>query len=227
LYPKLEHLKFNAFSNLIYGAKGLLWYNYGLVPAPTCPVGSAAINAYRDTTWNPARNKVRKVGKQKEACESYIAAAATDKTIYMRLRQVNLEVKNMGPYLMRSNWVATVHGSAMDPESREPDLPVITGQTPYLTTDVKPEAHITVGLLKDTLNPRTGYLAVFNKDIKDKRHVELSMKGCPRISIANKQTGDLTGSRNLSGFSTACKGGHAEIRFNLDPGDMALVVLNY
>lgn len=135
-YPTDANLRFNAYSNLTYGAKGILWYTYD-IPTTNC---------------NPAVI----------TCETFNATASNDNTIYNRLTAINQEMRNMGPTLMRLNWQTTVHGSATDPFSGETELPTVNASTPVMANE---DTHdqIAIGIHNHMDNGRN-YLTFFNKD---------------------------------------------------------------
>jgi hypothetical protein len=84
-------MRYSAFSPLLYGAKGIIWYTYEK------PDG---ISYFSPT-------------------DSLVVNHAT----YDVLKNVNSELRRMGPTLMKLTWEITVHGAATDPNSSEPTLP--------------------------------------------------------------------------------------------------------
>jgi hypothetical protein len=207
LHPTQTHLRFNAFSHILHGARGIMWYNYGRNPdTAACPTTTSAINAYRDAS-----------GKQKTLCERYWTSADNHSGLYSDLQAVNLEIKNMDSTLMRMRWEAVVHGASTDPASGETGLPVVQSGTPVLSSGAALDASTVVGIFSDTGDAKIKYLAVFNKDLESGHGTYLQIRGCRAIEVMNKSTGDFE-----PAYGFFCNNGNSSLSVSLDPGDLQL-----
>jgi hypothetical protein len=190
-------LRYNAFTHICYGSKGIIWFNYER-PAARCPA-------------NPTRT-----------CEDYRTGAAnTDATVYSRVSQINLEMQNMSPILMQLNWNTTVHGVEHDPLSNEADLPTISSSTPVLAQfNLDPQVAIGVHTHRTDGNP---YLTILNKNINlSKANVPIVVKGICQAYLFNKSNSTWSN----AGVSINFANNTTTFRVNLAAGDMALVSVN-
>ncbi len=163
-FPTDANLRFNAYSQLAYGAKGMMWYTWDM---PT-------------TSCNPAV----------VSCETFNYSASNNPVIYGRLQAINKEMANMGPTLMRLKFVSAVHGAATDPYSGESALPIINASTPVMNNE---DTHdeIAIGIHKHLDNGRN-YLTFFNKDWQNSKTLWFSTKGFNDLYLFNKSTSAWT-----------------------------------
>lgn len=190
-------LRYNAFTHICYGSKGIIWFNYER-PNARCPA-------------NPT-----------STCEDYRTGAAnTDATVYSRVSQINLEMQNMSPTLMQLNWNTTVHGASTDPLSGETDLATISASTPVLAQfNLDPQVAIGVHTHRSAGNP---YLTILNKNFNSaKTNVPIVLRGICQVYIFNKANSTWS----AAGVSANFANNTTTFNVNLPAGDMALVNIN-
>ena len=193
ILPTDAMLRYNAFSQIIYGAKGIIWFTYEL-PGIRCPS-------------NPTTT-----------CEHYIKSPNSDDTLYNRVREVNLAITNMGPTLMQLNWITTVHGSDTDPDSGENELPTVNSSTPVLDmTDFEDEIAIGIHTHRQT---GQNYLTVFNKSLANAhKNIQLTTRGYGQPYAFDKTHATWTRIPQVINQAE----GSTSFSISLQPGDIELI----
>jgi len=168
-----EKLKYSAFAPLIYGAKGIIWFTY-------------------DTPCNPKNNNcltdTLTGWVDKDAILDY-KGNKTEK--YEQVKNINAQLKAMGPVLIKLNWLETVHGSDINNFDinhtisvwLENNLPTVNDATPVLSdigiinpsgAPFENEKNIAVGIFNESQG--ADYLLVFNKDLFGFRSIILEFE---------------------------------------------------
>jgi hypothetical protein len=107
-YPTELILRFYASSNLMYGAKGIIWYTY------TKQGALSGANIY-----NPMKE------------DFGVKAASNDSVIYNNLKKINGEIVKMARVLLKLEWQRTIHGDNTDPSTKESFLEICDTNTPF------------------------------------------------------------------------------------------------
>lgn len=181
--PQEKHLRYNAFTNVAYGAKGIIWFTYG---TPS------------DYTKTPENSTA----------------------LYNDIKAVNAELETMGHVVMGLEWLETVHGYEVDPETQEGGLntieqgtPVFADANPLTGSDIRP---VMVGIHRG--GPHH-YLTVLNKDLDDINTTTYRVDGKQALHLFDKSSGRwsrLEGVYDPTAESTA-------FTLTIDPCDMELV----
>ncbi len=185
-FPKINILKYNVYSYLCYGAKGILYFCY----------------------QNPFANGYH-----------YAASDYNDngRIIYNNLKTVNSEIKFMGPELLKLQWVTTIHGSSIDPNSQERDLPTLTDPNNLVIEKIassdNSEGTCCIGTFK---NESKNYIMVMNKDIEEQHTYTIDFKSDnPNVWKHNK----------TDEYWTRQHGSSTSLELTIKPGDMELIAL--
>jgi len=190
LLPEEKHLRYSAFSYVVYGAKGIMWFTYG-------PVNSAEY----ENTIDGGKNNNKKLNN-----------------LYEGVSNVNLELKKMGPTLMRLKWIETIHGAQTDPITFEKNLPTLTENHFLLTSNNNIGDKMAIGIHEDT---NLSYMTIWNKDYTASIPTTetLEYAGWRKPYVMDKKTGiwaKVSSSYNANSMTTTFK-------ISVEPGDMELV----
>lgn len=194
-------LRFNAYSNLVYGAKGVMWYTY-------------------DTENNPIRNPQRVEPFKIQDGPDYYHENCLDwdgnKTYkYDIVADINNTISKMGPTLMDLTWLETIHGDSLNNYGKFPDpkaaLPTVNDRTPVLSS-VQENDTLAVGIFEGKDNKN--YLMILNKDVDEYNVYKLGLKSSKLAYKFNKNTGS---------FETYSYGDTLGIL--VKPGDIELIKL--
>jgi hypothetical protein len=209
------HLRSEAFSFVIYNAKGILWYSYHYPnasnPPPISPWASNPL-------WGQS--------------ERYTNYPSNNSVIRDEVQKINLRLSRMGNVLLKLNWLTTVHGNSVDPEIDEPYLPVIKETTPVLYQKARIKAieagkdasrrwsddSLAVGIFEDG---KFNYLAVMNKSLINTNRSKYNVKGNVYPYISNRTTGTW----DLMKRHYKKEPGLTSFELQIIPGDMELIWL--
>ena len=209
-YPADTLLRYYASSFLLYGAKGIIWYTYGLQDTtPSSKPGSC---------WSKA-------------------APESDPALYAVLKNLNAEIKRMGPVFMKLSWQKTLHGTRIDPSSGEINLDTLTPASAPFYGDAKSalgaghgKDSIAIGVFKDSSG--LYYLAIMNKSVFfDKNTKSWSgLKNAPVITVTHKlfprQFDKSSGGWKALSRTYNPKNNVTSFTVEVNPGDMQLVWLS-
>jgi hypothetical protein len=216
--PKLTPAIFRheAYSFIVYGAKGIMWYSYNYPNETEPPL---------ITSWES--------NKLWGSSEKYSDFPSNNPLIRNTVQEINNELHNMGSVLLLLNWRQTVHGASVDPEIKEPLLDVISNKTPvfYKTlTRAAIEAGSTAGSTwsDDSLaigifeKNNSSFLAIMNKSLINTNCSKYNVRGDVYPYIFNKRSGGWSLLErkynkllNMTSFET-----------KIIPGDLELVSLS-
>ena len=172
-------MRFMCNVPIIYGAKGLIWFEY----SSECHAGNHCDSCGKDEGlgWYYRNALVDEHGKKT--------------VLYDSVRCINDTISKIGPHLMGLQWLATVHGSDTNnirawvarygtsgtkPELGHPEggLQVITPATPIVASiddSLKAPQNWALGIFCGKKD-RYYYLIVLNKDIYHSRTITLTFK---------------------------------------------------
>jgi hypothetical protein len=152
---------------LIYGAKGIIWYNwYNWSCRPqNFPPNSSDTSIPYHIAYSPMRDSIR---------------------------ALNGELGKMSTILTRLTWIKTVHGTAKDPQSGETGLTTPEQETTVLKMGGSGQAaldsNLAIGIFK---KGSERYLMVFNKDLTSHRDQVIALNGTQYNPMNfNKTTGN-------------------------------------
>lgn len=209
------HLRSEAYSFVIYNAKGILWYSYNYPnassPPPVSPWASNPL-------WGQS--------------EEYTNYPSNSSVIRGEVQNINLRLSRMGNVLLKLNWLTTVHGNSVDPEIFESHLPVISGTTPVFYQKVRVKAieaatdaskswsddSLAVGIFE---SEKCNYLTIMNKSLTNTNHSKYNVKGDMYPYIINK----TTGAWDVVKRKYKKKPGLTSFELQIIPGDMELIWL--
>jgi len=165
--PAVEQarVRFNAYSYIVYGAKGITWFTYD---TPNCPVNNPQnIKNYRDSSKYCYH----------DACLDYYGNTTI---FYDYVKEVNKKLLSMGSILMELNWLATVHGSPDNnyPSIPEGSLPVVNDNTPVIGS-MSNDNTLTVGIFENSDSEK--FIIVLNKDVEHDKTYKISLKEAIKV----------------------------------------------
>lgn len=214
-------LKFHAYVPVVYGAKGIVWFEY----RPEKPYSSHA-DSFQKKGWH-FNNKAIIDDRNKKVDYG-------SKPLYLWVRKINLTLKNMGPTIMKLSWIGTFHGAE---SNNFPSIKATNRDKPYRLTrnyfesglptisDIKNDLiSKVITQLKDAINTlmlgifRQGdiyYLVIMNKDI---------YKSHTYTVIFNKKLSSFWRHKKNSNTWSSIKG-TTEFSITIEPGDIELVRL--
>ena len=173
--PKTElaRVRFGAYSYLIYGAKGLVWYMYD---TSNCPITNPdRIEPYKDIYIPYSFH---------DGCLDY---DGNPSIFYDYVKEINMKITNMGSILMDLNWLTTVHGMSYNNYGDVPhgSLPVVEADTPVVASITK-DSTLAVGIFEGKDNNK--YLMLMNKDIDNDKSYTLDLKNAKKVSLFKSNT---------------------------------------
>jgi hypothetical protein len=170
--PKSEkaRIRFNAYSCIIYGAKGLIWYSYD---TSNCPITNPDriepfLDPYIPYTFH-------------DACVDY---DGNPSIFYDYVKEVNMKVLSMESILMDLTWLSTVHGTSYNNYDAVPrgSLPVVEESTPVVSS-ISMDSTLAVGIFEG--KDKNKYLMVMNKDIDYDKTYTIELKNAKKVYIFN------------------------------------------
>lgn len=130
-------LSFAAFLPVIYGAKGLVWFTYESPCSPRqsdpgwcIPVGEAG-HGYSHALIKADINDI---------------SGIIHNPTYNSVKDINFELKQMGPVLMNLEWLTTVHSDSANPFPNAWRLDVVDTNTPVISYIQPGSGDSTVGV---------------------------------------------------------------------------------
>ena len=142
-----DHTRWQVYSALAYGAKGISYFAVSPLPDPYWIWGPGVIQDDGDTV------AVR----------------------YSQLRQLNRELHNLGPTLMRLDPIACFHGSTLGWSGIDDEVFTSPGRAHHVLSSLGPASDsLLVGFLKDRVNGDE-YLMVVNKALTTPRSYTLTL----------------------------------------------------
>lgn len=202
-------LKQSAFTPLLYGGKGILWYcydtpNHSPYVLPSYRAGSVNYNSPTENGYGGINHPV-----------------------YDTIQSINLIMKNFGGTLLKLDWENTVHGGSMDSSSEEIGLPTIASlgaSQNLLTSSSSMPNRFAVGMLHVRHAPFNKYLILLNKDVRDIATAESStLVAAGKYYVqkhikSNNLWAPVTSTYNATNRTTS-------FTVSVEPGDMELVWL--
>lgn len=151
-------LSFAAFLPVIYGAKGLVWFTY---ESPCSPKQNTADWCILPGKGRGYRNALIK------ADPTNISGCINDDT-YNSVRDINFELKQMGPILMNLEWITTVHSHRENPFPSAWRLDLVDLNTPVINM-IEPDLNMQIPV--DDREKTVG-IGIFQEN--DEQFVDLS-----------------------------------------------------
>jgi hypothetical protein len=211
-------LRHEAYSYVLYGARGLLWFSY-LTPSQT------EIVPWRDPPFNSL------IGSK----EMYIDQPSNNADIRTAMQKINREISRLGPVVLQLRWAGVGHGAATDPELSEPYLPLLSaGLAPFSQSASRAPVEAGAGAKgwkADSLaigvftKSNVYYLAVMNKSLVNPNRSKFNCTGKFTPRMFDKEKGEwkalgraaYDAEHNVTSF---------ELDLPLAPGDLQLVRLD-
>lgn len=170
---ELARIRFNAYANIIYGAKGITWYSYD---TSNCPVTNPdRIEPFKDKYIPYSFH---------DGCLDY---DGNPSIFYDYVKEVNTKLISMGPTLMDLSWLTTVHGMSYNNYENVPkgSLPIVEEDTPVIAS-MSRDSTLAVGIFEGA--DQNKYLIVLNKDIDRDISYTIDLKNAKEVSRFNSST---------------------------------------
>lgn len=207
-------LRHEAYSFILYGAKGIIWYSYNYPNEKDLKITPWE----SDNLWGSS--------------ERYIDYPSNNSVINVAVRQINKELLELGNVLLSLNWIETVHGSSVDPEIGEPELRLISDTTPVFYQKQSQSAiesasnagsswsddSLAIGIFEKN---QYNFLSIMNKSLINTNYSKYNVRGDVYPYIFNKSSGDwILLERNYNRLFNM-----TSFELRLVPGDLELIWL--